>query len=319
MLGEGLNVSAHSVFLALSERSEKLRVQPHELDCGAYVLDCGVKVRGGLKAGLEFASVCMAGKATLALAAGEKSIWPGPWVSVFSDHPLQACMLAQYAGWPVQVGEFFAMGSGAMRVKRGREDLLKELHAADASPLAVGTLESGTLPDCEVAQTMAEECGLNADQLYVAVAPTSSIAGCVQVVSRSAETCLHKMHSLGFSLEDVVSVHGVAPVPPPCPDFAQGIGRTNDAILYGGVVTLWVDCADELIAEKGPQIPSCSSGDYGQPFASIFKQYDFDFYKVDPGLFSPAQVLINNLRSGRSWAFGECRPDLIASSFGTES
>ena len=106
--------------------------------------------------------------------------------------------------------------------------------------------------------------------------------------------------------------------PPPCPDFAQGIGRTNDAILYGGIVNLWVDCEDDLIAAKGASIPSCSSEDFGQPFAEVFKRYDFDFYKVDPGLFSPAQVSICNMRTGRIWRFGATRPDLLNASFATQ-
>ncbi len=88
--------------------------------------------------------------------------------------------------------------------------------------------------------------------------------------------------------------------------------------LYGAQVSLWVDADDEQIVELGPQLPSCASSDYGAPFAEVFKRYNHDFYKVDPGLFSPAQVLILNLRSGRSWTFGEIRPDLLASSFATE-
>lgn len=317
-IGEGLNVAAHAVFLSMSERSDKLRVQPVELPCGAYLLDCGVHARGGLKAGLEFASVCLAGKAQVQWVSGDRSTWDGPWVQVATDHPLQACMLAQYAGWPVQHQEFFAMGSGAMRVKRGKEALLEELEARDTSPFAVGTLESSVLPDESTALVIASECDVSPEQLYLAVAPTSSIVGCVQVVARSVETCLHKMHSLDLPLDQVVSASGCAPVPPPCPDFAQGIGRTNDAILYGGMVHLWMDCEDEWIESKGPLIPSCSSEDFGQPFAKIFQRYEYDFYKVDPGLFSPAQVTICNMRSGRSWRFGATRPDLLSTSFGTQ-
>ena len=83
-------------------------------------------------------------------------------------------------------------------------------------------------------------------------------------------------------------------------------------------MTLWVDAEDEHIAELGPQLPSSASRDYGAPFAEIFARYEFDFYQVDPGLFSPAEVLLINLRSGRSWRFGGVREDLLASSFATE-
>ena len=55
----------------------------------------------------------------------------------------------------------------------------------------------------------------------------------------------------------------------------------------------------------GPQVPSTSSRDYGEPFAAIFKRYNHDFYAVDPHLFSPAEVVFNNLETGCVHAFGE--------------
>ena len=47
-----------------------------------------------------------------------------------------------------------------------------------------------------------------------------------------------------------------------------------------------------------------SSRDHGEPFSSIFARYNHDFYAVDPLLFSPAEVVFQNLETGRSHAFG---------------
>jgi len=33
--------------------------------------------------------------------------------------------------------------------------------------------------------------------------------------------------------------------------------------------------------------PQPGSRDYGKPFGAIFKEYGFDFYKIDPMLFAP--------------------------------
>jgi methenyltetrahydromethanopterin cyclohydrolase len=315
---EGLNQAALDVFVGTQARAQELRIQATELECGAHLLDFGVHAAGGIAAGLHMASICLAGKAKVNLTQGQNDVWPGPWVQVATDHPVEACMFSQYAGWPVKAADFFAMGSGPMRVRRGREEVLKTLSAADSSTTAVGTLECDTLPSCAVAETIASACAVSAHDVWLAVAPTRSIAGCVQVVARSVETSLHKMFELGIPLTAVRSAYGYAPLPPPTPNFAKGIGRTNDAILYGGHVTLWVDTEDEHIAEVGPQLPSSASSDYGAPFAEVFKRYEYDFYKVDPGLFSPAQVLVVNMRSGRSWKFGQLRADLIAASFATE-
>lgn len=317
-LGQGLNQKALACFVLAQQRAEQLRLNQVLHDCGAHVLDFGVDAAGGLEAGLHMAAICMAGRANIQLCSGDRSVWPGPWVQVATDHPLEACMLSQYAGWPVKHEKFFAMGSGSMRLCRGREQLLQDLVASDRTGPAVGTLECDVLPSDEVLEMMATECGLPTTELYIAVAPTRSVAGGVQVVARSVETCLHKLHELGFDLSAIRSAHGVAPVPPPTPDFGLGIGRTNDAILYGGQVTLWVEADDDQITAIGEKLPSSASADYGRPFAETFKKCGYDFYKIDPGLFSPAEITVLNMRSGNSWRLGGLRGDLLAQSFATQ-
>jgi methenyltetrahydromethanopterin cyclohydrolase len=147
------------------------------------------------------------------------------------------------------------------------------------------------------------------------VAPTASLAGCVQVVARSVETALHKLHGLGFDLTRVVSAFGSAPLPPVAKDDLAAIGRTNDSILYGARVVLFVTGDDASIAEIGPRVPSSSSKDHGEPFAAIFARYHNDFYAVDPHLFSPAEVVFQNIETGRSFAFGRVDHEVLTRSF----
>jgi methenyltetrahydromethanopterin cyclohydrolase len=147
------------------------------------------------------------------------------------------------------------------------------------------------------------------------VAPAFSIAGNLQVVARSLETALHKLYELQFDLSQVVSGFGTAPLPPVAADELTAIGRTNDAILYGGQVVLWVKADDEQLRELGPKVPSSSSPDHGEPFAEIFKRYEREFYKIDPLLFSPAVIYLNNLKSGRSHVFGSIEGEVLRKSF----
>lgn len=298
------------------DRKDALRVALHTLSNGARVIDFGCQTLGGIEAGKALATICLGTRASLQLGAANPSIWEGPQVIVSTDAPVEACMASQYAGWKISHGKYFAMGSGPMRAKRGKESVLDRYQLNDSSAEAIGVLESDTLPNEEVVELVARECGVAPDKVVLCVAPTSSIAGVIQVVARSIETSLHKLFELGFDLQQIQSGFGSAPMPPVAKDFVQGIGRTNDAILYGGHVTLWVNASDEELMRLGPKVPSETSKDFGRPFAKTFKEYEYDFYKVDPGLFAPAVLTFVNLRTGKSFRFGRFSPGVLQESFG---
>jgi methenyltetrahydromethanopterin cyclohydrolase len=278
-------------------------------------LDCGIQSAGGLQAGLGLARVCLAGLAEVSLTSGEAARVPCPIVTVHSDHPVTACMASQYAGWQISVGKFFAMGSGPMRAAFGKEALFDTIGEREQSSVAVGVLETRKAPDEAVAGFLTEKLGLPASAITLLAAPASSIAGTIQVVARSLETALHKLFELKFDLSQIISGFGSAPLPPIAADEIKAIGRTNDAILYGARAILWVRSDDDVIAQVGPKVPSSASPDHGAPFADIFERYERDFYKIDPMLFSPAQIVFHNLNSGRSHVFGQLEPDVLSRSF----
>jgi methenyltetrahydromethanopterin cyclohydrolase len=205
-----------------------------------------------------------------------------------------------------------------MRAASGREELFTSIGLRESAVRVVGVLEAGQLPPTEVTERIAEDCGVAASQLTLLVARTASSAGTVQVVARTVETCLHKLHEVGLDLGCVRSGYGVAPLPPVAASDLAGIGRTNDAVLYGGEVTLWVLADDAQLRKIGPKIPSSSSPDHGQPFCRIFERYDHDFYRIDPLLFSPAVVTLVNLASGKTHRFGQLCPDVLQQSFSTD-
>ncbi len=309
-----LNERALRLADKLAAAAEERHVAVHEI-AGARVIDCGVHAPGGLHAGLALARVCLAGLADVTLGPGAVGDVACPVVQVTTDHPVLACMAAQYAGWQVSVGKFFAMGSGPMRAAHGKEALFDDIPGRERPPVAVGVLETRKLPDEAVVRHVAERVGLPPTGVTLLAAPASSMAGTLQVVARSVETALHKLHELKFDLRRVTAGFGTAPLPPVADDEMQAIGRTNDAILYGGRVVLWVHADDAQVAEVGPRVPAGASPDHGEPFAAIFERYGRDFYKIDPMLFSPAQVVFHNLTTGRSHTFGRTAPDILRQSF----
>ncbi len=311
---QSLNQRALRVADRLRGDMEALRIAMHEIG-GAIVFDCGVKAPGGLRAGLELARVCVADLADVTLVPGDAASLNLPRVQVASDQPVRACMASQYAGWQIAVGKCFAMGSGPMRAVYGKEELFAHIGGGEQSPFAVGVLETGKLPSDEVIQYLAGKLNLAPNRLTLLAAATRSLAGGAQVVARALEMALHKLHELKFDLNQVRSGVAFAPLPPPAADDLAAIGRTNDAILYGGRATVFVDADDDQLAEVGPKVPASASPEFGALFAELFAKYK-DFYKIDPLLFSPAEIVFCNVRSGRVHSFGRMDAEVLRRSFG---
>jgi methenyltetrahydromethanopterin cyclohydrolase len=316
-----LNEQARHLADTAEANSAALRIGVHRhiaehRQTGARILDCGITHPGGLKAGLLLARVCLADRADVSLVPSTLADLPGPAIQVTTDDPVLACMASQYAGWQVSVGKFFAMGSGPMRAAYGKEALFDHIPGRERPAVAVGVLETRKLPTEEVIAYLSERVQVPVEELTLLCAPAASIAGTVQVVARSVETALHKLHELKLDLSQVVSGYGVAPLPPVGADEISAIGRTNDAILYGGQVTVWLRGDDDQLSAIGPRVPSSASPDHGAPFAEIFERYHRDFYKIDPMLFSPAVICLVNLKSGRRHVFGRTEPEVLRRSFG---
>ncbi len=313
--GLGLNERAWRIADAMVANAAALRVTARTLPGGARVIDAGIDTPGGYGAGRALAEICMGGLADVAypplLLGGDT--WPG--VRVWTDHPAVSCMASQYAGWAIQVGKYFAMGSGPLRAHaRVEQELFAKLRYAERAERGVLVLETRAAPTDAVAAWVGQKAGLAPSQLTFVVAPTASLAGGVQIAARMLETGLHKMDTLGFDVTKVVSGMGTAPLPPVAKNDLQAIGRTNDCILYGGQARYTVNADDAELTALVPKIPAAASKDYGTPFYEIFKRYDGDFYKIDPLLFSPAEVWLTSVGSGKTYHAGQVNPDVLRAS-----
>jgi methenyltetrahydromethanopterin cyclohydrolase len=311
-----MNERAWALADACVARADELRIAVRTLASGARVIDAGVEAAGGLGAGRVLAELCMGGLGHVELVPltidGES--WSG--VQVWTDHPAEACMASQYAGWAINPEGFFAMGSGPLRARaRVEKELFGKLGYGEDVTRGVLVLEGRTLPTDDVTKWIAAKAGIAPSGLTIVIAPTASLAGGMQIVARSIETGLHKMDTLGFDVKKVVSASGVAPMPPVAKSDMRAIGRTNDAVLYGAHARYTVRAEDEELASLAERLPSSSSADYGTPFYDIFKRYDNDFYKIDPLLFSPAEVWLTSVSSGRTFHAGRVNPAVLRASF----
>jgi len=311
-----LNERAAAIADAMVTDARALGVVASTLDNGARLIDCGVDAPGGLEAGRLLAEICLGGAGRVSFTSVDLDGLRLPGVHVWTDHPAIACLGSQYAGWAIKPEGYFAMGSGPLRaIARVEHELFDRLgYAEPPSGRGVLVLETRTAPDAAVAAYVAGKAGLPPDRLTILAAPTASPAAGVQISARVVETALHKMLELGFDVRNVLTAFGTAPLAPIAKSDMRAIGRTNDCVLYGGVVHLTVRSDDEELQALVSRIPSSASPDYGTPFYDIFKRYGGDFYKVDPHLFSPAQVALTNVESGRTFEAGSVNAGVLRQS-----
>lgn len=320
-----VNTLTQPLVQQLINQADKLRLDIQPLENGCTIIDAGINVPGGLEAGRIITEICMGGLGVVSLSqSAYTKNWPLT-VNVHSTNPILACLGSQYAGWSLSHEKYYALGSGparamATKTKEGQslpvEELYQELAYRDSAESATLVIENDAVPSLAIVDKIATACGVNPEQLTIIVTPTSSLAGCVQVVGRVLEVAMHKAHKLHFPLENIVDGSGSAPICPPHPDFVKAMGRTNDAILFAGRVQLYVKGDDDAAAKLARELPSSTSKDYGKPFADVFKSYDYDFFKVDGMLFSPASVIVTAVESGKSFRAGQLDEILLDKSFG---
>jgi methenyltetrahydromethanopterin cyclohydrolase len=310
-----VNQRAFEIVQRMIADANALGLAVTRLENGATIVDAGINVPGSLEAGRWFAQACLGGLGEVTfcqLPLGD--IWP-PGVAVSVSQPVAACMAAQYAGWMIKEGEYLAMGSGPARSLYAGEPLFQRLAYRDESDVAVLALETRDMPPIAAVERVAGKCGVSPERLFLLVAPTSCLVGSVQVAARVVETGLHKMHEIGFDIDSLVSGFGTCPLAPLAKSDARAIGRTNDGVLYGGRVWYTAAAGDADITAVIERLPSSASPDYGTPFYDLLKRYKGDFYQIDPMLFSPAAVCINNATSGNTFCAGQVNVELIRESF----
>lgn len=315
-----VNARAQRLLDAVCEDAAALRVGVSRGEAGELLVDAGAKHPGGIEAGLRLAAICMGGLGRVRLLS-DPTLPRWPWtISVASSQPVTACLASQYAGWSLAYGEkpnaFFALGSGPARALARKETLFGELGYEDHAETAVLVLEGGKPPPAPLVERIAKDCGVTPDRLSIVFAPTQSLAGNVQVVARVLEVALHKVHALHFPLDRVLDGMGAAPLSLPHPDFVTAMGRTNDAIIFGGRVHLFVAGPAAEAKALADALPASTSRDYGKPFAEVFRAVKGDFYAIDAMLFSPAEAMVTAVETGETFRAGKLDPALLDASFG---
>ena len=284
------------------------------------IIDAGINALGNIEAGRIISEICLGGLGRVhILNTFQAPEWPLT-VHVNSNDPVIACLGSQYAGWSLSSKEegvkFNALGSGPGRALALKEALFKDINYSDKNDKTCIVMEVDCFPPKDIVEKIEKDTGVKAENITIILTPTSSIAGNLQVVSRVLEVALHKAHELKFPMNEIIEGFGSAPIPPTSPEFLTAMGRTNDAIIFAGVTQLFVNTSDDMAKDLCNKMPSSTSNDYGKPFADIFKDYEYDFFKIDGNLFSPSKVIISNMKTGNTFTSGDIDSELMKKSFG---
>lgn len=231
-----VNLEAKKTVDVMIEKQDELNIAVSQLSNGATIIDCGVNVDGSFKAGELYTKVCLGGLADVGISIpgdlSEKFALPS--VKIKTDSPAISTLGSQKAGWSVSVGDFFALGSGPARaICKKPAETYEEIGYEDTeADLAILTLEADVLPGEDVAQYIADECNVDVKDVYLLVAPTSSLVGSIQISGRVVENGTYKMlEAIKFDVTKVKHAAGIAPIAPIDPDGLKAMGKTNDAVF----------------------------------------------------------------------------------------
>jgi methenyltetrahydromethanopterin cyclohydrolase len=287
-------------------------------DSGTAIVDAGIEAKGGFEAGRLITQICMGGCGKTKITCKKYGDLELLSILVYTDHPIIATLGSQYAGWQINEDGYFAIGSGPARALALKpKEIYKEIGYKDDFDKAVVVLETEKHPPQKLIETIAKDCKVPLEKLAVILTPTASVAGAVQVSGRIVETGIHKLRKVGLDPNVILHAWGIAPIPPVHPKFVNAMARTNDAILYGGTAYFAVKYDDEHeLQSLVDKAPSNASASYGKTFINIFKEAKHDFYKIDPNLFVPATIIVNNINTGNTYQRGKINVEALIESFG---
>jgi len=300
----------------LCENPDFYGVKVEKTGSGTTIVDAGIEAKGGFQAGKIITEICMGGCGKAEIIPRRYGELELPSIFVYTDHPVIATLGSQFAGWQIKEGDYFAIGSGPARALALKpKEIYEKIGYSDNFDKAVVVLETDKHPPEKLLERFVKDCHVLSKNLAVILTPTASLAGATQVSGRIVETGIHKLGKLGLNPNVILYAWGCAPIPPIHPKFVQAMARTNDAILYGGIAYYTVEYEDEeKLKEIVEKAPSKASKNYGKIFIKIFKEVNYDFYKIDPNLFAPAIIIVNNIQTGKIFRAGEINAEILTKS-----
>ncbi len=315
-----VNREAMKTVRVILEDAEALGVEVRRLDNGSTVIDMGLSAKGGWRAAELYTLASIGGLGTVSYEPFEIAGRMLTAVRIMIDHPIEACVASQIAGWRLQAAgtEHAAILAGPGRALNQDPDHYFEwIDYRDSHHQSVVAIQTSEEIPVEMTDTIARACQVDPADLYVLYAPNRSLVTAVQVAARIVEQSIHRLAEEGMDLRCLRYAYGLGVVPPLVDDDLVSMGRINDSLLYGGVANITVDADDTQCSEIVDRVISEASSAYGRPFIEIYEDAGRDFYEIPIELHSPAEIHLTNLSSGRTFSAGQINNEVLVASFFT--
>ena len=232
-------------------------------------------------------------------------------LTVWTDQPARAWPRSTPAGRSRWTNTLPWVGPAPAHARVERE-LFEKLEYAEEAAHGV-VLETRTLPTDEVAAWVAQKARLRPSQLTFVVAPRPvSRAARRSPRASSRPGCTRWRRSASTSAASSSGI-GTAPLPPVAKNDLRAIGRTNDCILYGG----------QAATPSGPGMRSWPSSRRRSPRrrrattgrrSTRSSSATRAILQDRSLLFSPAEVWLTSIESGRTFHAGRLNAEVLTAS-----
>jgi methenyltetrahydromethanopterin cyclohydrolase len=311
-----VNAQAVTIVRRILDAPEVFGVEVSRLANGSVLVDLGQTAPGSWQAGRLFTQIAVGGLGEVSFESFQHGGRRLPAIRLMVDRPLVACMGCQVAGWRLADEPDAPILAGPARTLKDPPDHHVRLAGyRDAWHEGVITVQMSRPVTAEMAQIVADACGLKPEGLYILATRHACLVSSIQVPARGIETAMHRLALDGFDLGCIRHAACTGPIPPLIEDELTAFGRINDALYYGSEVTLYADTDDAILARLVPQAVSAVSPLARRTFAQLYREANYDFHRIPLRAHTPAVLHVTNLKSGRTFSAGCVDEEVLARSF----
>ncbi|MCG2821808.1 MAG: methenyltetrahydromethanopterin cyclohydrolase, partial [Candidatus Atribacteria bacterium] len=271
----------------------------------------GVNYPGGWKAAQYLTEITMGGLGLLNYSIYRLGELELPQINIYTDKPVIACLSCQLSGWALPEFKNDAgivpLISGPVRAIVKEDKFAKPFSYQDKSEKVVVVLQDKVLPSEELTTYIAKKCKVEPKGIFILAAPTGSLVGLVNVIARTLETSLWRLHELGFDVNNVISAWGKAPLPPISKDEYTAMIRANTYIYYGGTAGFVVNCKDEDIERiiEDITLSPKTTKQYGIPFGKLLEEAGGNIFNMTEFCHNVTKVNFYNSFTGNTFVYGK--------------